>query len=194
VKQYPSLRALDGVSLAIEAGESFALLGPNGAGKTTLIGAICGLVRKTSGTVRVFGVDQDVDAVTPRYRLGLVPQEVNFDPFFTARECLRIQPPRRQREPDRLGPPEPLQHLGPREPRRLWKHHVGLRRPGQQHQPPHAARGGDGGWAGQRGGNGGGGRAAGRGGAARVRGERGEGEDGSGGEEERRSGHQSLWE
>jgi ABC-2 type transport system ATP-binding protein len=91
VKQYPSMRALDGVSLRIEAGEIFALLGPNGAGKTTLIGAVCGLVRKTSGKVSIFGVDQDVDPITPRYRLGLVPQEVNFDPFFTARECLRIQ-------------------------------------------------------------------------------------------------------
>jgi ABC-2 type transport system ATP-binding protein len=91
VKAYPKQRALDGVSLTIEAGEIFALLGPNGAGKTTLIGAVCGLVRKTSGTVKVFGIDLDVDPVTPRYQMGLVPQEINFDPFFTVRESLRIQ-------------------------------------------------------------------------------------------------------
>ncbi|MBI5478855.1 MAG: ABC transporter ATP-binding protein [Deltaproteobacteria bacterium] len=91
VKQYPGLRALDGVSLAIAPGEIFALLGPNGAGKTTLIGAACGLVRKTSGRVSVLGVDLDVDPVRPRYDVGLVPQEINFDPFFTARETLEIQ-------------------------------------------------------------------------------------------------------
>lgn len=91
VKQYGAHRALDGVSLRIEAGEIFALLGPNGAGKTTLIGAVCGLVRKTQGQVRVFGVDLDADPLSPRYRVGLVPQELNFDPFFTVRESLRIQ-------------------------------------------------------------------------------------------------------
>jgi ABC-2 type transport system ATP-binding protein len=85
------LKALDGVSLRIEAGEIFALLGPNGAGKTTLIGAVCGLVRKTSGTIRLFGTNLDEDAVTPRYSVGLVPQEINFDPFFTVRESLDIQ-------------------------------------------------------------------------------------------------------
>ncbi len=90
-KQYKTQRALDAVSLRIGAGEIFALLGPNGAGKTTLIGAVCGLVKKTSGTVRLFGVDLDVDGVTPRYSVGLVPQEINFDPFFTVRESLRIQ-------------------------------------------------------------------------------------------------------
>jgi ABC-2 type transport system ATP-binding protein len=91
VKAYPSLKALDGVSLRIEAGEIFALLGPNGAGKTTLIGAVCGLVRKTSGTIRLFGTNLDEDAVTPRYSVGLVPQEINFDPFFSVRESLDIQ-------------------------------------------------------------------------------------------------------
>jgi ABC-2 type transport system ATP-binding protein len=91
VKRYPSLVALDGVSLHIDEGEIFALLGPNGAGKTTLIGAVCGLVRKTSGTVKLFGTDLDVDPVTPRYSVGLVPQEINFDPFFSARESLDIQ-------------------------------------------------------------------------------------------------------
>lgn len=91
VKAYPKLRALDGVSLRIEPGEIFALLGPNGAGKTTLIGAVCNLVRKTSGTIRLFGIDLDHDAVTPRYSVGLVPQEINFDPFFSVRESLEIQ-------------------------------------------------------------------------------------------------------
>jgi ABC-2 type transport system ATP-binding protein len=90
-KAYPSLTALADVSLTIEAGEIFALLGPNGAGKTTLIGAICGLVRKTSGTIRLLGVDLDVDPLTPRRDVGLVPQEVNFDPFFTVRESLALQ-------------------------------------------------------------------------------------------------------
>ncbi len=82
-KKYPSLDALTDVSLRIEAGEIFALLGPNGAGKTTLIGAICGLVKKTSGRISLFGTDLDVDPVTPRYEVGLVPQEINFDPFFS---------------------------------------------------------------------------------------------------------------
>src|SRR4051812_32445350 len=90
-KKYPKLTALDGVSLDIAEGEIFALLGPNGAGKTTLIGTVCGLVKKTSGRVRVFGVDLDVDPLTPRFDVGLVPQEINFDPFFTVREALRIQ-------------------------------------------------------------------------------------------------------
>ncbi len=91
VKHYGTHRALDGVSLSINAGEIFALLGPNGAGKTTLIGAVCGLVRKTSGKVSLFGTSLDDDSITPRYRVGLVPQEINFDPFFTVRESLRIQ-------------------------------------------------------------------------------------------------------
>ena len=91
VKKYGAMTALDGVSLRIEAGEIFALLGPNGAGKTTLIGAACGLVRKTSGKISLFGIDLDQDSVTPRYQVGLVPQEINFDPFFTVRESLRIQ-------------------------------------------------------------------------------------------------------
>jgi ABC-2 type transport system ATP-binding protein len=90
-KRYPALVALDDLSLTIEPGEVFALLGPNGAGKTTLIGAVCGLVKKTSGRVTVLGHDLDVDPVRPRYDVGLVPQELNFDPFFTVRETLEIQ-------------------------------------------------------------------------------------------------------
>ncbi len=91
VKRYGALTALHGVSLEIPRGEIFALLGPNGAGKTTLIGAVCGLVKATSGRVRLFGKNLDEDPVTPRYDVGLVPQEINFDPFFTVREALEIQ-------------------------------------------------------------------------------------------------------
>jgi ABC-2 type transport system ATP-binding protein len=83
--------ALDDVDLAIQPGEIFALLGPNGAGKTTLIGSVCGLVRKTRGKIFLFGQDLDEDPVRPRYQVGLVPQEINFDPFFTVAESLYIQ-------------------------------------------------------------------------------------------------------
>lgn len=90
-KRYGDFTALDDVSLEIGAGEIFALLGPNGAGKTTLIGSVCGLIRKTSGTIRLFGADLDREPVKPRFQVGLVPQEINFDPFFTAAEALHIQ-------------------------------------------------------------------------------------------------------
>jgi ABC-2 type transport system ATP-binding protein len=90
-KAFGGAVALDSVSLQIPAGEIFALLGPNGAGKTTLIGCVCGLVRKTSGRIRLFGLDLDEDGIRPRYDVGLVPQEINFDPFFTVEEALQIQ-------------------------------------------------------------------------------------------------------
>ncbi|MFN0061870.1 MAG: ABC transporter ATP-binding protein [Myxococcaceae bacterium] len=90
-KRYGAITALEAVDLRIHAGEIFALLGPNGAGKTTLIGAVCGTVRKTEGRIRVLGTDLDQDAYTPRFGIGLVPQEVNFDPFFTPAEALRLQ-------------------------------------------------------------------------------------------------------
>lgn len=90
-KSYGKFTALSEVSLSIRPGEIFALLGPNGAGKTTLIGSVCGLVKKTSGRILLFGVDLDQDPVRPRYDVGLVPQEINFDPFFTVAESLRIQ-------------------------------------------------------------------------------------------------------
>ncbi|MBI3938601.1 MAG: ABC transporter ATP-binding protein [Betaproteobacteria bacterium] len=90
-KNYGALAALSGVSLEIAQGEFFGLLGPNGAGKTTLINVIAGLVFATTGTARVMGFD-----VVARYRdarrmLGVVPQELVFDPFFTVREALTIQ-------------------------------------------------------------------------------------------------------
>jgi len=85
------LTALSEVNLSIRPGEIFALLGPNGAGKTTLIGSVCGLVKKTRGKILLFGQDLDEDPVRPRYQVGLVPQEINFDPFFSVAESLYIQ-------------------------------------------------------------------------------------------------------
>jgi ABC-2 type transport system ATP-binding protein len=90
-KRYKSLRALDGVSLTIEQGEFFGLLGPNGAGKTTLISIIAGLNRADAGTVSVHGYDVVRDYRQARLRLGVVPQELVFDPFFSVRETLRMQ-------------------------------------------------------------------------------------------------------
>ena len=111
VKRYRDVVALDGVSLRIGAGEIFALLGPNGAGKTTLIGAVCGLVKKTSGRIHLFGVDLDKDALGPSFQVGLVPQEVNFDPFFTVSESLRIQLGYYGRPPDEARIAEVLEAL-----------------------------------------------------------------------------------
>jgi ABC-2 type transport system ATP-binding protein len=86
-----SLRALDAVSFDIQQGEFFGLLGPNGAGKTTLISILAGLARATSGQVRVMGHDVVADYAAARKALGIVPQELVFDPFFSVRETLRIQ-------------------------------------------------------------------------------------------------------
>ncbi len=83
--------ALDDVSFDIEPGEFFGLLGPNGAGKTTLISILAGLARATSGTVTVMGHDVVADYAAARRSLGIVPQELVFDPFFSVRETLRIQ-------------------------------------------------------------------------------------------------------
>ena len=91
VKNYKTLRALDGVSLNIEEGEFFGLLGPNGAGKTTLISILAGLNRADSGSVKVHGYDVVDNYREARSRLGVVPQELVFDPFFTVRETLRMQ-------------------------------------------------------------------------------------------------------
>ena len=90
-KVFPRVHALRGVDLDIAEGEFFALLGPNGAGKTTLISILAGLSRATAGSAEVMGFD-----VVRRYRdarrnLGVVPQELVFDPFFTVRESLVFQ-------------------------------------------------------------------------------------------------------
>ncbi|MEO5845157.1 MAG: ABC transporter ATP-binding protein [Caldimonas sp.] len=85
------VRALDSVSFDIEEGEFFGLLGPNGAGKTTLISILAGLARASAGSVAVLGHDVASDYAAARRRIGVVPQELVFDPFFTVREALRIQ-------------------------------------------------------------------------------------------------------
>ena len=84
-------QALDGVSFDIEQGEFFGLLGPNGAGKTTLISILAGLAKATSGTVSVLGTNVNTQAAQARKKLGVVPQELVFDPFFNVREALRFQ-------------------------------------------------------------------------------------------------------
>ena len=89
--QSATLRALDGVSFDIQEGEFFGLLGPNGAGKTTLISILAGLTRATGGRVLVQGSDVLADYADARRKLGVVPQELVFDPFFNVREALRIQ-------------------------------------------------------------------------------------------------------
>ncbi len=97
-KTYPAGRgggaakeALRGVDLTVPGGSFFGLLGPNGAGKSTLIGILAGLVHKTAGTAKVFGVDLDEDPIGLRRRIGVVPQELNLDPFFTPRETMEMQ-------------------------------------------------------------------------------------------------------
>ncbi|MEM7734068.1 MAG: ABC transporter ATP-binding protein [Pseudomonadota bacterium] len=84
-------QALKGIDLDIPAGCVFGLLGPNGAGKSTLINILAGLVRKTSGTVKIWGFDQDVNPRQSRAAIGVMPQELNLDPFFTPREALEMQ-------------------------------------------------------------------------------------------------------
>ncbi|MDT8363618.1 MAG: ABC transporter ATP-binding protein [Nitrosomonas sp.] len=90
-KRYGALTALDAVDLKIEPGEFFALLGSNGAGKTTLISILAGLVKPTSGTAKVMGYNVQSQYQQTRKRLGVVPQELVYDPFFNVREMLVMQ-------------------------------------------------------------------------------------------------------
>ena len=90
-KQYNVLQALDDVSLQIHEGEFFGLLGPNGAGKTTLISILAGLCKPDRGSASIMGIDVQSTHREARRMLGVVPQELVFDPFFTVRETLRFQ-------------------------------------------------------------------------------------------------------
>ena len=99
--------ALDAIDLAIPAGSIFGLLGPNGAGKSTLINILAGLVTKTEGQVTIWGFDQDVSPRQSRAAIGVMPQELNLDPFFSPRGALEVQAglygvPKSQRRTDEI--------------------------------------------------------------------------------------------
>jgi ABC-2 type transport system ATP-binding protein len=87
----PAKSALDGVDLTVPRGGVFGLLGPNGAGKSTLINILAGLVTKTAGAIRICGIDPDRNPRRARRAIGVVPQELNLDAFFTPREALEFQ-------------------------------------------------------------------------------------------------------
>lgn len=99
--------ALKTVDLTVPVGSIFGLLGPNGAGKSTLINILAGLVVKTSGKVRIWGFDQDTNPRQSRAAIGVMPQELNIDPFFTPRDALEVQAglygvPKRERRTDEI--------------------------------------------------------------------------------------------
>ncbi|MGH1331095.1 MAG: ABC transporter ATP-binding protein [Paracoccaceae bacterium] len=103
----PPKEALRGVDLSIPKGAIFGLLGPNGAGKSTLINILAGLVVKSAGNVNIWGFDQDVNPRQSRAAIGVMPQELNLDPFFSARGALEVQAglygvPKRQRHTDEI--------------------------------------------------------------------------------------------
>ena len=98
---------MKGIDLTIPAGSIFGLLGPNGAGKSTMINILAGLVNKTAGRVTIWGFDQDVNPRQSRAAIGVMPQELNMDPFFTPRASLEVQAglygvPKRERWTDEL--------------------------------------------------------------------------------------------
>jgi ABC-2 type transport system ATP-binding protein len=106
-KRQPEKQALKSVDLAIPRGSVFGLLGPNGAGKSTFINILAGLVNKTGGKAIVWGFDTDVDPRRARAALGVVPQEINMDPFFTPEETLELMAgfygvPRSERRTDEI--------------------------------------------------------------------------------------------
>jgi ABC-2 type transport system ATP-binding protein len=103
----PAKQALGGIDLAIRRGSIFGLLGPNGAGKSTLINILAGLVIKSAGRVRIWGFDQDVNPRQSRAAIGIMPQELNLDPYFSARAALEVQAglygvPKSQRRTDAI--------------------------------------------------------------------------------------------
>ena len=87
----PEKEALKGLDLDIPQGSIFGLLGPNGAGKSTTINVMAGLVRKTAGRVRIWGFDQDRNPRQSRAAIGVMPQELNIDPFFSPRASMEVQ-------------------------------------------------------------------------------------------------------
>ncbi|MGR3623538.1 ABC transporter ATP-binding protein [Pseudophaeobacter sp.] len=106
-KGQPEKQALKGIDLTIPRGSVFGLLGPNGAGKSTMINILAGLVRKTSGQVTIWGFDQDANPRQSRAAIGVMPQELNLDPFFTPRGALEVQAglygvPKSQRRSDEI--------------------------------------------------------------------------------------------
>jgi len=107
-KTTPEMQALKGIDLLVPRGSVFGLLGPNGAGKSTFINILAGLVRKTSGTVKIWGRDIDERPRDARAAIGVVPQEIAADPFFTPRESLEVQagmygvPPKERRSMELL--------------------------------------------------------------------------------------------
>jgi ABC-2 type transport system ATP-binding protein len=106
-KGQPEKKALQGIDLDVPAGSVFGLLGPNGAGKSTLINILAGLVVKTAGDVKIWGFDQDVNPRQSRAAIGVMPQELNLDPFFTPRAALEVQAglygvPKSQRRSDEI--------------------------------------------------------------------------------------------
>src|SRR5476651_2521055 len=106
-KRMPTKNALKGVNLNIPRGSIFGLLGPNGAGKSTMINILAGLVLKTSGKAAIWGIDIDTDPRQARAAIGVVPQELNIDPFFTPRELLDLHAgfygvPRAERKTDEI--------------------------------------------------------------------------------------------
>lgn len=106
-KKNPEKTALRGIDLQVPAGKIFGLLGPNGAGKSTLINILAGLVLKTKGSVKIWGFDQDDNPRQSRAAIGVMPQELNLDPFFTPRAALDVQAglysiPRNERQSDEI--------------------------------------------------------------------------------------------
>lgn len=106
-KKSPAKTALKGVDIAVPRGSIFGLLGPNGAGKSTFINILAGLVKKSEGAVSVWGFDIDKNPRQARASIGVVPQEINMDVFFTPREALEIQAglygvPKNQRRTDEI--------------------------------------------------------------------------------------------